>query len=579
MNCRTLTFGLLYVVSFGQIFSQSPTKKLSFVRSDAIINNPERGFYRLKETGMAQGKITSYVELDPRQLQRIRKEHTLLFRYFGLKEWRTVDLPDSVLRNIRRDFNAIRSAGLKCIPRFTYSANIGEPDASLNIILRHIRQLKPILQENKDVIAVMQAGFIGAWGEWHSSTNGNESVQNMRTILNAILDALPPDRTVQLRTPRSKQQIFGLSFDAAGAITPQIAYSGTPVARVGHHNDCFLADDNDMGTYWRNNRLDTALAKLYLQMDNRFVPMGGETCQPSEFTTCANALREMARMRWSFLNADFNSDVLKSFESSGCMDEMKRILGYRFSLLRTEFTSRVSQSGSFKFVMTLTNTGWAAPFNRREAELLLRNTKDGSIFCVKLPADPRFWLSGDTASVSVLAGIPPAMKSGWYSVLLNFPDPEAALHPRPEYSIQLANKNVWESKTGYNNLHDSVFIELKSKGKAHKGLLWFKPPGKYVVDPPKKFALNTEHVSDNSIMIPFLLGKPSRVLLQVFGDKGKHVASLVDETLPASSFPYSARFVRQGKHSGSYIVRFRATPVDGSDAVNFIATRKLLSAK
>ncbi|MEO8168080.1 MAG: DUF4832 domain-containing protein, partial [bacterium] len=395
---------------FEQAFPQSPAKQLSFLPSSDIFNNPERGFYRLEETGMVQGKITPYEKLDLLRLQHIRKNHTLVFRYFGLKEWRTADLPDSILQNIRNDFSAIRSAGLKCIPRFTYSANIGEPDASMNIILRHLHQLKPILQENKDVIAVMQAGFIGAWGEWHSSTSGNESLQHMRTILDAILDALPSDRMVQLRMPRDKQQIFGLSFDPTAALTPQKAYGKTPVARVGHHNDCFLADKSDMGTYWRDNKVDTALAKAYLQLDNRFVPMGGETCQQSEFTTCANALQELARMRWSFLNADYNTDVLNSFESGGCLDEIKRKLGYRFSLVNAEFTSRVSVSGSFHFAMAITNSGWAAPFNRREAELLLRNTSNGKVFRIKLPADPRYWLSGDTASISMSAGIPASME-------------------------------------------------------------------------------------------------------------------------------------------------------------------------
>ncbi len=578
MNCRTVTLGVVLLVSCGNIFSQSPTKKFSFLPSDAIINNPECGFYRLEETGMVQGKITPYDKLDPQRLQKIRKEHTLLFRYFGLKEWRTVDIPDSVLRYVRDDFNAIRFAGLKCIPRFTYSANIGEPDASLQIILRHLQQLKPILQQNKDVIAVMQAGFIGAWGEWHSSTNGNESVQNMRTVLNAILDALPSDRMVQLRTPRYKQQIFALPFDPTAALSSQKAYSRTPVARVGHHNDCFLADNNDMGTYWRNNRVDTALAKSYLHLDNRFVPMGGETCQTSEFSGCKDALKELERMRWSFLNADFNTDVLKSFESSGCMDEIKRKLGYRLSIVRAEFNPQVFQSGSFDFAMKITNTGWAAPFNRREAELLLRNTRDASVFRVKLPADPRFWLSGDTASISVSAGIPPTMKSGWYSVLLNFPDPDSALHARPEYSIHLANKNMWESGTGYNDLRDSVFVSLNSNGKSHQGLLWFQPAEKYVVDSPKQFALNTETVSGKSTTIRFLLARPSHVALDVADGKGNRVASLVNEILPASSAPYSARFIRTEK-AGSYIVHLRATPVDGSGSADFIATRKLSSSK
>ena len=57
-----------------------------------------------------------------------------------------------------------RKAGIKIILRFAYSIAMDEPDAPLSVILQHLDQLKPILQENKDVIAVLQAGFIGSWG-------------------------------------------------------------------------------------------------------------------------------------------------------------------------------------------------------------------------------------------------------------------------------------------------------------------------------------------------------------------------------------------------------------------------------
>ena len=49
------------------------------------------------------------------------------------------------------------------ILRFAYSLAMYEPDAPLAVILQHLDQIKPILQEYKDVIAVLQAGFIGSW--------------------------------------------------------------------------------------------------------------------------------------------------------------------------------------------------------------------------------------------------------------------------------------------------------------------------------------------------------------------------------------------------------------------------------
>ena len=58
----------------------------------------------------------------------------------------------------------MRGAGVKCILRFAYAQRIGEPDAPLSVVLGHLEQLAPIVQENVDVIAVVQAGLIGTWG-------------------------------------------------------------------------------------------------------------------------------------------------------------------------------------------------------------------------------------------------------------------------------------------------------------------------------------------------------------------------------------------------------------------------------
>ena len=76
-------------------------------------------------------------------------------------------------------FADIREAGVKAIIRFAYNQGPypdSEPDASKAQILRHIEQLAPLLQNNADVIAWLEAGFIGAWGEWHTSTNGLDNI-------------------------------------------------------------------------------------------------------------------------------------------------------------------------------------------------------------------------------------------------------------------------------------------------------------------------------------------------------------------------------------------------------------------
>ncbi len=97
----------------------------------------------------------------------------------------------------------LRDNGFKIILRFAYTFNEPEPhnDAPLEIVLSHIDQLTPILQRNADVIALMEAGFIGRWGEWHNSSNGLANTSDMRTILFKLLDALPKEQSSSCQIP------------------------------------------------------------------------------------------------------------------------------------------------------------------------------------------------------------------------------------------------------------------------------------------------------------------------------------------------------------------------------------------
>ena len=47
-----------------------------------------------------------------------------------------------------------------------YIQNAGKKEASYSQMLGHIKQLKPLLQANEDVILSVQIGFIGVWGKY-----------------------------------------------------------------------------------------------------------------------------------------------------------------------------------------------------------------------------------------------------------------------------------------------------------------------------------------------------------------------------------------------------------------------------
>ncbi|MDR3250135.1 MAG: DUF4874 domain-containing protein, partial [Tannerella sp.] len=167
--------------------------------------NPERGFYKYSDCNLGTGSGM----LAEKTLRTYRENNiSLLFRYFYLKNFRNAPLSVKALDDFDKDMATLRKSGMKCVLRFAYSDSAGEPDAPLGTVLQHLDQLKPYLEKNADVIAVMQAGFIGAWGEWYYSSNGLNTSGARRQTLNKILETLPANRMVQVRTPAYKKEFF-----------------------------------------------------------------------------------------------------------------------------------------------------------------------------------------------------------------------------------------------------------------------------------------------------------------------------------------------------------------------------------
>ncbi len=504
MNRNTVVFWLLVssglllaLCSLGLPVSAAPAvTTITYTPTDALFPNPERGFYRQFDThnpsaGGTATKNYMPLALDPGlatlQSYRLNDNITLVLRVFYLNDFVASDISPTVLNNMRDDFSTVRAAGLKMVVRFAYTNKMRSSppygDATKAWVLRHIEQLRLILQANSDVIAALQAGFIGVWGEWfytdhfvhdpyHPDDVSEADYANRAEVLYALLDALPSDRMAQVRTPRYKVNIIPESKDYT-PITPTQAYSGTPIARTGHHNDCFLASDTDYGTY-----LTPTLEKPYVATETLYLPMGGETCAVNPpRSECITATQELSYLHWSYLNIGYNSDVIAGWDSGGCLDTIKRRLGYRFALVEGTYGDDVRPGSAFTTEIKLRNDGWAAPFNPRRVELWLRPETGGVNYRATLPDDPRFWLAdaSQTYSLAYTLCTRIDMPPGDYELLLRMPDPEPALHERPEYSIRLANDGVWETSTGFNNLLHTVTVTETAASTACDGSLMLEP--------------------------------------------------------------------------------------------------------
>jgi hypothetical protein len=429
--------------------SPTPTAHLAtihFTPSTADIPNPERGFH--KGIGLDETTLDWYAG----------QGYTLAYTDAGdLADYRDRDLPPEYLNALPAHFQLARDAGIKLIVRFSYndgpSAPNTEPDAPLEQVLRHIEQLAPILEANQDVIAWFEAGFIGAWGEWHSSTNGLDTPENRAILRDALFAHFPQDRFILFRYPG----------DFIGwypqPLTEAQAFAQTDQARVGHHNDCFLANEHDAGTYldWDGNlRIDEW--QSYTSQMTRFVPMSGETCELNPpRSDCETALQELEMLHWTAQNEAWHPDIVQAWKDQGCYAEIRNRLGYRLSLLETATSPTVQQGSEFQIQVQIENTGFASPMLLRPVYILLFRV-DGSIAYEQIiPIDPRRWEPGQHTFTARIA-LPASLLTGEYRFALWLPDPASALRDDPRYAIRFANENIWDAKTGWNMIGNVSII-------------------------------------------------------------------------------------------------------------------------
>lgn len=424
---------------------------VDYIESDSAILNPERGFYSQIDyySSNKNTPLTASTLSAQRYLGR-----TLIFTMYYLDQFKNQPISDDFLSLIDSNMKAIREGGSKCILRFAYSSSENDKpwDAPQDIVSEHIQQLAPYLKEYSDIIYVMQAGFIGVWGEWYYTTNfimsptSDSDYVPRRTVLNALLSALPKERMICVRTPAIKLNCFSITY--ADTITSTTAYNESDLSRIACHNDCFLANSSDMGTFINTNEM------AFWEQESKYAAMGGETCAPSSYSECSNALLQMEKYHWSYLNSGYHGTVLNDWRTTGCMDEINKRLGYRLVLVQGKYTKTPVAGTDFISELTIKNVGFAAPVNPRGLELVFVSQVDSSdkiVFNI-IDQDPRLWIGGGTYTIKTKNTLPNTMKGKDYDVFLNLPDPEGNLYNRSEYSIELANKNVWNKTSGFNKL-------------------------------------------------------------------------------------------------------------------------------
>lgn len=424
----------------------------------SIFPNPERGFITMLEGHLTKSK--PYAVKGNESILDNKKSSecmSIVLVHYYLDNFKTkTTLPDEVLNGFDEDMEVLRSKGMKAIIRFSYTNSSDGNDAAWTYVEQHINQYKSHWQANADVIFVFQAGIVGAWGEWYYTQHYGNQVTTMnearKAVVDALLEAVPSDRCIQLRTPKFKTSYL----NSTQPLTAAEAYQNTPKARLAQHNDAFLYDYDNMGTYQ-----DTAKEKPWLAQETLYVPIGGETDiteadKAQQWATYEKTTAEMSRLHWTFIQSGYAETTTNMWRNNGTFDELNRKMGYRYQLVSGTFSDQVEAGSKLSVNLQIRNAGYAPLYNERHAYIVL---KGAQTYRILLAADPRTWLpNGVVSTVNEQITVPATIPAGTYQLYLYLPDAYSTIASNPAYAVRFANTNVWDATTGMNNLNATLTV-------------------------------------------------------------------------------------------------------------------------
>lgn len=411
---------------------------------------------------------------------------TLVQTYFYLTETIGRPLSEKNFETMQVFFDKLRELGMKAVLRFAYEQEFlgrAKSGPTMEDFKTHSRQLKPFLEENKDVIHVMQAGFIGAWGEWHSSFHGHEkSDDSKREILQMIIDMTPDDRMVQVRVPTYKNLLGKDHSD---------------FNRVSFHDDFIIIKPHvwDAGmSEGKNNYEQMRKESPYLVIDGE-LPWGswsmnqdpddpdggwlidGEQTARRLFLqhyTSLSAIHnykeretkdKYSMMYWKetpisqdFLNREkmpvsndyFQTNDGKPVERN-IFDYIRDHLGYRIELQSLEVNSTWKAGKKQELSISLINRGFSTIYNEHPVYYVILNESDDVVYKYLTDVNVNTWQPHDPDNTEYTPLIhtfkativlPKELTNGKYRLGLWIPDGSEKLMYNSKYAIRCANGNV-----------------------------------------------------------------------------------------------------------------------------------------
>ncbi len=376
------------------------------------------------------------------------------------------DLAPQIPANLAQALALIRKAGLKVVLNFTYNWPCAAPgpkdppqpayclgpgmDAPPGTILTHMQQLAPVIVQNADVVAGLHAGFIGQWGEWHTSYWGNDNTIVHNQFLDQFIALFGKSVNLEVRYPYI---ILDYAQHRFGSQDPQMARK----LPLGIHDDEFGTNTGDGGTFlpatypgamaYTNCQL-IETAQIAAQTNTLTAEMTGTydpaTVCPGSFAR-GDFLEFAQSSALTSLHIGFPQATWEGWYSTHRYHHILRSLGPHLAL---DAAIIVELAGQPMLMVTVNNTGTAAIAGSRPLWLMVE--RDGqTVLKQEVGADLNAVTPLAPATFEISLGQALALP-GNYTLSLFAPDPKLPGDVR--YALLFENTGVPIAASGLNTL-------------------------------------------------------------------------------------------------------------------------------
>ncbi len=362
----------------------------------------------------------------------------------------TGPLSSDMLAKIDMGISARAGKGVRLIIRFTYNFGPIGPsamDAPISIIASHIDQLAPILIKNKDLIFALEAGFIGTWGEWHDSTNGNDTAGAHKIVLDKEISYFGSYFPILVRYPRDL-----------------LAYTGTFVPRenLGLHDDYYASEQFDAGTWNPGGGYSTQQLVTYAEALSTVSMFAGEfgALYPT-LQNCASLEQYSYLYHLQSISLHFYPPEIGTYlDAIGCTPGFLNKVGTRIVLQSASINGDAAPGGALQIALTMVNAGYGRVVRARPAVLaLVSNGSTIAQYSIPLgDLDLRTLASSATPvahTFTLNVTLPTSLPSGQISAALLVPDPAPSLSGQPAFALPLnsvdgTGASIFDKNTGLN---------------------------------------------------------------------------------------------------------------------------------